>query len=80
MTHSFTKRFIRSYHSFPQNTQNKFDKQLKYLLKNVKHPSLKAKKFDEERGIWQARVDRSVRFYFLIEDDTYILLDLKHHL
>lgn len=79
MRYSFTKRFIRSYHDFSSDIQLKFDKQLGFLLQDLKHPSLKAKKYDEETSIWQARVDRSVRFYFLIEEDVYILLDIKHH-
>lgn len=79
MKYSFTSRFIRSYHRFPQNIQKKFDKQLSHLLRDLKHPSLRAKKFNEATGIWQARVDQSIRFYFLIEQDTYILLDIKSH-
>ena len=79
MKYSFTTRFIHSYKTFSIPIQKKFDKQLKYLLTNLKHPSLKAKKFDETFSIWQARVDRGVRFYFLIKKDTYILLDIKHH-
>ena len=79
MKYSFTPRFIRSYHNFSQAIQKKFDKQLNYLLDDIKHPSLKAKRFDEERGVWQARVDRSMRFYFVIQDETYILPDIQRH-
>lgn len=79
MNHRFTTRFIRSYQSFSPTVQKKFDKQLRFLLKNSAYPSLHAKKFDETRGIWQARVDRNVRFYFLIQDNTYVLLSIRHH-
>ncbi len=79
MIYSFTPRFQHSYHSFDKTIQKKFDKQLAYLLNNLTHPSLHAKKFDETRGIWQARVARGIRFYFLIEHDTYILLDITKH-
>lgn len=79
MKYSFTTKFIRSFGKFPKTIQEKFEKQLAYLLEDLKHPSLHAKKYDEEKGIWQARVDRSVRFYFLIENDNYILLDIQHH-
>jgi hypothetical protein len=41
------------------------------------HPSLRAKKYDTER--WQARVTRDWRFYFRIEGDSYILLDIMRH-
>lgn len=79
MKYSFTSKFIRSYRKFPLSTQEKFDKQLKYLLSDIKYPSLHAKKYDETTGVWQARVDRSIRFYFLIADEMYILLDIQHH-
>jgi mRNA-degrading endonuclease RelE of RelBE toxin-antitoxin system len=79
MKYSFTERFIRSYRDFPADIQKKFDKQLGHLLINLKHPSLHTKKYDETTGIWQARVDRSIRFYFLIENGIYVLLDISKH-
>lgn len=79
MKYSFTARFKRSYNKFPQNIQLKFDKQLEYLLENINHPSLHCKKYHETFGIWQGRVDRNIRFYFQIQNDIYILLDISHH-
>lgn len=58
---------------------NNFWKQLRFLLGDLRYPSLHAKKYDEEKGIWQARVDKSYRFYFLIDGDTYVLLDTRAH-
>jgi len=57
----------------------KFDKQLGFLLSNLRHPSLRAKKYDEARDIWQARVDNQYRFYFRIEGDTYQILSVIPH-
>jgi mRNA-degrading endonuclease RelE of RelBE toxin-antitoxin system len=79
MRYEFTAKFIKSYHSFSTDVQLKFDKQLGYLLKNIKHPSLHAKKYDESEDIWQARIDQNIRFYFIISDDVYILLNIKNH-
>jgi hypothetical protein len=45
----------------------------------MRHPSLRVKKYDEARQIWQGRVNRSWRFYFLIEGDRYYLLDVIPH-
>jgi hypothetical protein len=44
-----------------------FDKQSGRLLENLNHPSLRAKKYNQTLGLWQARVTRSWRFYFTIE-------------
>lgn len=79
MKHQFTRKFIKDYHQLPGIIQLKFDKQLAYLLENLRHPSLQAKKYDEQKDIWQARVDINYRFYFLIQSDTYILLNIKKH-
>ena len=46
---------------------------MKFLEQNLRHPSLRAKKYDESRGLWQARVSKDWRFYFLIQDDVDIL-------
>lgn len=74
-----SSHFDRNISKFSAEIQKKFQKQLSYLLKDIRHPSLHAKKYNESKGIWQARVDDNVRFYFLIMDDTYILLDIIKH-
>jgi hypothetical protein len=43
-------------------------------VQNLHHPSLHAKKFDESRDRWQARVNKNRRFYFRIVDDTSHIL------
>jgi mRNA-degrading endonuclease RelE of RelBE toxin-antitoxin system len=50
----FTTRFERSYQDAPAAIKRAFDKQLAFLLENLRHPSLRAKKYDTER--WQARI------------------------
>lgn len=79
MTASFTLRFRKQYQKLPEARQAKFDKQLAFLLSNIRHPSLRAKKYDEVNDIWQARVDDDYRFYFQIDGDTYILLSIIPH-
>ena len=59
--------------------QAKSDKQLAFLLSNLRHPSLRAKKYDEANDIWQARVDDGYRFYFQIDGETYLLLSIIPH-
>ena len=76
----FTERFLKSYKRAPARVQRAFDKQVALLIRNIQHPSLRAKKYDEARGIWQARINGGGwRFYFRIEKDTYILLDIMAH-
>ena len=62
----FTERFRRSFVAAPRIVQKAFDKQSRLLLENMRHPSLRVKKYDESRDLWQARVNDSWRFYFII--------------
>jgi len=41
-----------------------FFKQAAFLERNLQHPSLHAKKYDEKSDLWQARVNQDWRFYF----------------
>mgnify|MGYP001609469349 CR=1 FL=1 len=63
----------------PENIRRKFYKQVRNLAHNIAHPSLRAKKYHESQDIWQARIDRHYRFYFRIENDTYLLLKITAH-
>jgi len=80
MRYSTTPHFDRSFKKFPRAVHKAFRKQVKYLLGDIRHPSLRAKKYDEARDIWQARVTSDVRFYFRIEGNTYHLLNIRKHL
>ena len=75
----YTERFRRSYADAPPQVQRRCDKQLALLAQDLRHPSLRAKKYDESRHIWQGRVSRGWRFYFTIRGDTYFLLDIIPH-
>lgn len=75
----FTERFDRSPRDAPAAVQRAFWKQSGFLLLNLKHPSLRAKKFDETNDVWQARANRSWRFYFKIIGNEYHLIDITAH-
>lgn len=54
-------------------------KQVNFLGQNLHHPSLRAKKYDEAKDRWQARVNRDWRFYFRIIGDTYLIEKVIPH-
>ena len=56
-----------------------FFKQMKFLEKNLQHPGLHTKKYDEANDLWQGRVNRNWRFYFKIVGSKYIILDIIPH-
>ena len=63
----------------PEAIKRAFLKQAGLLLRNLRHPSLRAKKYDEARDIWQARVNKDWRLYFAIEGDTYRITNIRPH-
>ncbi len=71
--------FERKYAKAPEQVQRAFDKQSLLLVQNLHHPSLRAKKYDEAQDLWQARVNKDWRFYFLIQDDVYYIVDIIPH-
>jgi mRNA-degrading endonuclease RelE of RelBE toxin-antitoxin system len=72
-------RAIESLSDAPPNVCRAFEKQLRLLLSNLRHPSLHAKKYDESKGLWQARISRNWRFYFTIINDAYRIEDVMAH-
>jgi len=72
-------RVIEALRAAPESVRKAFFKQIGFLAGDLWHPSLHAKKYDEANDIWQARISRGWRFYFIIQGDTYIILDVIPH-
>ena len=63
----------------PPAVRKALQKQLGFLERDLHHPSLRAKKYDVGRDLWQARINRDWRFYFEIVDDAYLIKDVIPH-
>lgn len=75
----FLESFQNGLRGLPPEVKKKFFKQLSFLVKDIRYPSLRAKKREELGDIWQARVDDNYRFYFQIRGDTYFIVDILKH-
>lgn len=75
----YTPLFQFNLKKFPKQIRKKFYKQVGFLINDIHHPSLQTKKYGGEKDVWQARVDKNIRFYFLIKKEVYVLLDIKSH-
>jgi len=79
MRYKSVPHFDRAFSKMSKQVQKAFGKQIELLIQDIRHPSLRAKKYDEARDIWQARVTNNVRFYFLIVSDCYLAVDIEKH-
>jgi len=72
-------RAVQALAAAPLPVQKAFIKQINFMVRDLSHPSLHAKKYDESEDRWQARVNGDWRFYFKIDGDTYRISDIIPH-
>ena len=75
----YSERAGKSLQNLPPGVRKEAFRQMRFLEQNLGHPSLRAKKYDESIGLWQARVNLGWRFYFTIERREYRLHEIKPH-
>jgi mRNA-degrading endonuclease RelE of RelBE toxin-antitoxin system len=54
----YLPKALKALEDAPVEVRKAFFKQVEFLEKDLRHPSLHAKKYDESRDRWQARVNR----------------------
>ena len=79
-----TDPFKRDFQRLPDIIKRRTEVALRLLMSNPHHPSLRSKKVRAEvikgyGNIFEGRITRDYRFFFLIETDTYILLRCGKH-
>ena len=74
-----TARAQHDYAALPTRMKRAVDKQLNFLLQDIRYPSLRAKKYSEINDIWQAMANDDYRFYFQITGDTYWIISIFPH-
>lgn len=80
MRYELTADFQRAYDRAPEAVQRAFWKQLAFLLKNSRYPSLQSKPWPPHGpGRFQARINLQWRFYYRTEPGTYVVYWLQPH-
>ena len=79
MKTEFSPRAARDYRHLSSKLQTLVDKQMSALRRDLRHPSIRAKKYHEANDVWQGRINRDYRFYFHISGDTYYILMIVPH-
>jgi mRNA-degrading endonuclease RelE of RelBE toxin-antitoxin system len=70
---------LLQYRALSSTLQKKTDKQFEYLMEDIRHPSLHAKKYKGHDDLWQARIDKDWRFYFFIISPHYVIVSVIRH-
>ncbi len=79
-----TEPFKRDFQRLPEEIKSRTEVALKLLLSNPHHPSLRIKKVRGEiikgyDNIFEGRITRDYRLFFLIATDAYFLLRCGRH-
>ena len=74
-----TPGYDRDYRKLPAQIQEHVDQQVQRLRLDPHHPSLRAHKRAGENEVWQSRITRNYRLYFLMEGDIITLLAVGPH-
>jgi mRNA interferase RelE/StbE len=79
-----TEPFKRDFQKLPESIKRRAEASLRLLMTNPYHPSLRVKKVKGNilpgyDNIFEGRITRDYRFFFLIETDAYTLLRCGRH-
>lgn len=74
-----TDRFKRDYQNLPTDIQQRVDQKLRFLLHDMRYPSLRIHKLRGVEGLWEFSVTMHYRVIFEIEGEYYVLLAVGPH-
>ena len=74
-----TRAFDKEYSKLPQTVKNKVDEKLSLFMQNLRHPSLRVKKMQGHKNIWEGSITMQYRFTFEIQEEIYILRRIGTH-
>lgn len=72
-----SQTFIDAYNQLTREERQQVDARLRLLAENPRHPSLRARKWNND--IWYARASRDLRLVYEVHEDYYFLIDVGHH-
>lgn len=75
----FTDSFKRDFRDLPKDIQKTAEQKISFFANNPRHPSLRTKKIQGTRDIWEGRITRAYRFTFQVVPDGYRLRRVGTH-
>ena len=77
--YKFSRRFKKDYNKLPKKIQKAFDQKLQLLLQNMSHPSLRMKRIQGTKTLWEGSVTMKYRFTFQFPENTLIFRTIGTH-
>lgn len=74
-----TRSFEKDYRKLPSEIQCQCDETLQQLIADPRYPSLRLKKMEGFRNIWEARVSYHYRLTLTIDGEVYIVRRVGTH-
>ncbi|MCI0611949.1 hypothetical protein L0244_03070 [bacterium] len=71
--------FKKDYRKLPATLQMLADSKIEMLSDNPRHPSLRVKKMEGHKNIWEASITMKYRITFEIEQDAFLLRRIGEH-
>lgn len=75
----FTEQFEQAYGKLNNVEKRSVRKSLALLGDNRKHPSLRVKKMEGTKGIWEARPSKRLRMTFEMSGGTIVMRNVGEH-
>ena len=64
---NYSDRFKKDYNDLDDVMKDATDEALRKFMDNPRHPSLKARKMEGYKNVWEARVNSGYRFTYIME-------------
>jgi len=74
-----TTHFERDYKKLPPSIQKRTYEKLKLLVQNLSYPSLRVKRVQKFKGVFEGSITKDYRFFFQITTEGYVLLRVGKH-
>jgi len=77
--YQFSRRFKKEYSNLPKEIQKTFDQKLQLLLQDMSHPSIRVKKIQGTKNLWEGSVTMKYRFTFEFLESGLIFRAIGTH-
>lgn len=77
---TYTKRFLKSFKKLSNSEQQLFQKKMEFFIKDTLHPSLRTKKINGHKDLYESSIDMRIRIIWYFENEELIVLvDIGYH-